>query len=71
MSWELYEVWHYDAGHEELVDTTKSLKEAKHLAQKTLEDIGGEVFILLESQEGDMDEVERLTIDDNGAIIAL
>jgi hypothetical protein len=71
MSWELYEVWHNDEGHEELVDTTKSLKEAKQLAEKTLEELGGEIFILLETQDGDMDEVERLTIDDNGAIITL
>jgi len=71
MRWELYEVWHNDEGHEELVDTTKSLKEAKQLAEKTLEESGGEIFILLETQDGDMDEVERLTIDDNGAIITL
>ena len=71
MSWELYEVWHNDEGHEDLVDTTKSLKEAKQLAEKTLEELGGEIFILLETRDGDMDEVERLTIDDNGAIITL
>ena len=71
MSWELYEVWHNNEGHEELVDTTKSLKEAKQLAKKTLEDIGGEIFILLENQDGDMEEIERLTTDENGAIITL
>ena len=71
MSWELYEVWHNDEGHEELVDTTTSLKEANQLAEKTLEELGGEIFILLETRDGDMDEVERLTIDDNGAIITL
>lgn len=70
MSWELYEVWHNDDGHEELVDTTKSLKEAKQLAKKTLEDLNGEVFILWENRDGDMEEVERLTINENGAIIA-
>jgi hypothetical protein len=71
MSWELYEVWHNDEGHEELVETTKSLKEAKQLAEKTLEELGGEIFILLENRDGDMEEVERLTTDENGAIITL
>lgn len=71
MSWELYEVWHNDNEHEELVDTTKSLKEAKQLAKKTLEDLQGEVFILWENTDGDMEEVERLTIDNNGAIITI
>ncbi len=71
MSWELYEVWHNDKGHEELVDTTKSLKEAKQLAEKTLEDLGGEIFILLENRDGEMEEVERLTTDENGVIITL
>ncbi len=71
MSWELYEVWHDDNGHEELIDTTKSFKEAKQLALKTLEDLGGDVYILLENRDGDMEEVERLTIDENGAIITI
>jgi hypothetical protein len=69
MSWELYEVWHNEDGHEELVDTTKSLKEAKQLAKKTLEELQGEIFILWENRDGDMEEVERLTIDINGVII--
>jgi len=69
MSWELYEVWHNDEGHEELIDTTKSLKEAKLLVQKTLEDLGGEAFILWENQDGEMEEVDRLTIDENGVIV--
>ena len=71
MSWELYEVWHDDNGHEELVDTTKSLKEARHLAKKTLEETGGETFILWENKEGEMEEVNRLTIDEKGVIITI
>jgi hypothetical protein len=69
MSWELYEVWHNEDGHEELVDTTKSLKEAKQLAKKTLEELQGEIFILWENQDGEMEEIERLTIDEHGVII--
>jgi hypothetical protein len=71
MSWELYEVWHYNNNHEELVDTTRSLKEAKQLAKQTLEESGGESYILLENTEGDMAEIERLTINENGAIISV
>ncbi len=38
MTWERYEVWSEDdVGHQELVDTTNSLKEAKELAKNTLE----------------------------------
>jgi hypothetical protein len=39
MTWELYEVWAEDEdGRQELVDTTKSLKEANDLAEKTLDE---------------------------------
>ena len=34
MTWELYEVWSEVDGHEELIDTTKSRKEAIQLAKK-------------------------------------
>ena len=36
MTWELYEVWSEFDGHEELVETTKSKKEALALAKKTI-----------------------------------
>ena len=37
MTWELYEVWSEDdEGHEELIDTTKSRKEALQLAKKAI-----------------------------------
>ena len=37
MNWELYEVWSVDEdGHEDLIDTTKSLKEAKQIAEANL-----------------------------------
>jgi hypothetical protein len=63
MTWELYEVWtEDDIGHEELVDTTKSLKEAQILAKKSLEDEGIEAAIIYrETEDGDTVEIERLT----------
>ena len=64
MTWELYEVWaEDDIGHEELVDTTKSLKEAKELAKNQLEQEGIEaVIIYQETETGDTVEIERLTL---------
>ena len=64
MTWELYEVWSEDdIGHQELVETTKSLKEAKELAQNTLELEGIEaVIIFQELDNGDTVEIERLTL---------
>ena len=64
MTWELYEVWSEDdVGHQELVETTKSLKEAKELAKNTLELEGIEaVTIFQELDNGDTVEIERLTL---------
>jgi len=69
MIWELYEVWAEDEdGYEELVDTTKSLKEARELAVKTLDDFSAAI-IYQETEDGETEEVERLTVDESGAII--
>lgn len=71
MTWELYEVWaENDDGHEELIETTKSLKEAQILAEKALEDYPAAV-IYQETEDGDTVEIERLTFDDDGAIITI
>lgn len=60
MSWEQYEVWAEDEeGREELVETTKSLKEAKSLAQKTLNSGFISAKIMRESDE-DYEEISRL-----------
>lgn len=60
MSWEQYEVWAEDEeGREELVETTKSLKEAKALAQKTLNSGLMAVKIMRESDD-DYEEISRL-----------
>jgi hypothetical protein len=62
MNWELYEVWaENDDGHEELVDTTKSRKEAIQLAKKALHEGADIIKIFRETRDGDYEEIERLT----------
>jgi hypothetical protein len=59
MSWELYEVWSEDQdGHEELIDTTKSLKEAKVLAKKALNEGYVKTWICRETGDGDYEEMD-------------
>jgi hypothetical protein len=60
MNWELYEVWTVDVdGREELLDTTKSLKEAKAMAEAALtEDIVE--CIIYKDEDGELFEVEVL-----------
>jgi hypothetical protein len=63
MTWELYEVWTEDEyGHQELVDTTKSFKEAETLAQQALVEGAHTALIFKETEEGDIIEIERLTL---------
>ena len=63
MTWELYEVWTEDEyGHQELVDTTKSFKKAETLAQQALVEGAHTALILKETEEGDIREIERLTL---------
>lgn len=64
MNWELYEVWAVDAnGHEDLVDTTKSLKEARQLARASLvdDDAVVECIIFQEDENGDLIELETIS----------
>jgi hypothetical protein len=63
MNWELYEVWAVDIdGHEDLIDTTKSLKEARTLATLTLEDDDiVDCIIYQEDENGDLIELEKLS----------
>ncbi len=64
MTWELYEVWtEDDIGHQELVDTTKSLKEAQTLAEQALSDGALVAIIYKETEDGDTEEFERLTLE--------
>ena len=70
MSYQLFEVWQEDdEGHEQLISTTASKKEAMNLAEQALKDANGIVAIYQENEEMDLDEVCRLTKDDAGAII--
>jgi hypothetical protein len=62
MIWELYEVWAVEFdGHEELINTTNSLKEAQQLAEESLTDDILEVIIYKEDEEGELIEVEVIT----------
>jgi hypothetical protein len=61
MNWELYEVWSVDEdGHEDLIDTTKSLKEARAIAQANITEYYVECIIYREDEEGELIEVERV-----------
>lgn len=60
MTWELYEVWATFDGHDELVDTTKSLKEAKQLAKKTVNEGAESATIYRETADGDYEVIEEL-----------
>ena len=61
MNWELYEVWSVDEdGHEDLIDTTKSLKEARAIAQANLTEYYDECIIYREDDQGELVEVERV-----------
>lgn len=61
MRWELFEVVSVDEdGYEEVVDTTKSLKEARELAKNLLTE--GAVEVIINREVDDVvEEVERLT----------
>lgn len=62
MTWELYEVWSVDEdGHEDLIDTTKSLKEARQLAQANLTEYYVECIIYQENEDGELIELERIS----------
>ena len=62
MPWEQYQVWtESQDGYQELVDTTKSLKEARAIAQGSFGDDIVIVQIYLEADDGDPALVEELT----------
>ena len=61
MRWELFEVVAVgEDGYEEVVNTTKSLKEARELAKKKLTEGAVEIIINREVDD-EVEEVERLT----------
>jgi hypothetical protein len=61
MKFELYEVWTEDEfGHQELVDTTQSLKEAREIAQAAI-DLGDfSAIIYRETDTGELEIIEEL-----------
>jgi hypothetical protein len=65
MNWELYEVWGiFEDDTEELIETTKSLKEAKAIAKLSLEDDAEnivECVIYYEDENGNLVEVESVS----------
>lgn len=64
MNWELYEVWGVDTdGSEDLIDTTKSLKEAKQIAKLNINESENDIVkcvIYREDDVGDLVEVETI-----------
>jgi hypothetical protein len=60
MNFELYEVWSVDeAGHEELVETTSSRKEALEIAEANLGLGAMEAVVYQEDENGDLHEIKR------------
>ena len=59
MTWELYEVWAADQdGHEKLVETTKSRKEAINMAQNCIKDGYSLARVYQEVDEDEMQLVQ-------------
>ncbi len=52
-------MWAVIDGHDELIETTKSLKEAKQLAKKALNEGAEGTTIYRESADGDYEVVEE------------
>ena len=60
MNWVQYEVWaEDDHGHQELIETTASRKEALALAEKTFNDGGVVVTVYEETADGDYAEIKQ------------
>lgn len=61
MKFELYEIWTEDShGHQELVDTTSSIVEARRIAKQALDEGAEYVTIYRETDDGDLEVVEEL-----------
>jgi len=57
----MYEVWAVDSnGHETLIDTTKDIKRARLMAKESLDEINIECIIYKETEDGELELVERL-----------
>jgi len=63
MNFELYEVWAVDeAGHEEILETTSSKKEAEEIAETSLGLGYFQTVIYRENETGELDEVRRFEL---------
>jgi hypothetical protein len=61
MKFELYEIWTEDLlGHQELVDTTSSIVEARKIAALALDEGAESVTIYRETDDGDLEVVEQM-----------
>ena len=72
MSFMFYEVWAVDTdGREELIGSTASRTDAQKMAQTVLQDNEhyDSVWIGEENEQGDVAEIDRLTISESGSII--
>ena len=61
MSWTQYEVWAEEDGHQELIETTHSKKEAVDLAKKVFNAGAGFVQVFEENSDGDYREIIKLS----------
>lgn len=63
MNYELYEVWGVDeSGHEELLETTSSKKEAEEIADASLGLGYYQTVIYREQETGELSEVKRFEL---------
>ena len=61
MSWTQYEVWAEFDGHQELIETTHSRKEAMQLAEKTFHEGSEFVEVFEETKDGDYVSIKQLS----------
>ena len=60
MNWTQYEVWAEMDGHQELIETTASKKEAIQLAERTFNDGVDFVKVFEETDDGDYTLIKEL-----------
>jgi hypothetical protein len=60
MNWVQYEVWAEEDGHQELIETTASRKEALALAQQTFDEGCEYVKVFEETSNGDYELIKEL-----------
>jgi hypothetical protein len=61
MSWTQYEVWAEIDGHQELIETTASRKEAVAMAERTFRDGCDLVEVFEETSDGEYTSIKRLS----------